>query len=208
MNEPMPPQVKDQFPETWDTLAAYADMLAEEGELRGLIGPRELPRLWSRHILNCTAINGFIDDGASVADVGSGAGLPGIVLAITRPDLEVTLIETMERRTDWLHDVVDSLVLENVRVIRARAEEVHGKEQFEVVTARAVAALDKLMRWTMPLLRPGGALVALKGERAQEELEAALKVRRKFKITESMVKEVPALVGDEIPTRVVVIRKP
>lgn len=208
MNETMPAEVKDLFPESWDTLAAYAEMLANEGELRGLIGPRELPRLWSRHILNCTAINHFIPDGASVADVGSGAGLPGIVLGITRPDAAVTLIEPMERRTDWLHDVVDSLVLDNVRVVRARAEELHGKEQFDVVTARAVAALDKLMRWTMPLVRSGGTLVALKGEKAQEELEAALKVRRKFNVTDSHVLEVPALVRSEIPTRVVVMRKP
>lgn len=205
--EVMPPSVEELFPDVWGQLALYAQVLADEGEKRGLIGPRELPRLWSRHILNCTAINEFIPEGAKVADIGSGAGLPGIVLAITRPDVHVTLVEPMERRIDWLYDVNEVLGLENVWIVRARAEELHDQDEFEVVTARAVAALDKLMRWTMPLVAEGGRLVALKGERAQEEVDAALKVRRKFKVADTQVQEVPSLTEGEPPTRVVVVQR-
>lgn len=205
--EEMPPVVKERFPETWRQLACFTQFLADEGEKRGLIGPRELPRLWSRHILNCTAINEFIPEGATVADIGSGAGLPGVVLAITRPDVHVTLVEPMERRIEWLYDVTEAINLENAWIVRARAEELHDQDEFQVVTARAVAALDKLMRWTMPLVADGGKLLALKGERAKEEVDAALKVRRKFKVASTSVVEVPSLVPDESPTNVVIVER-
>ncbi|WP_348647938.1 16S rRNA (guanine(527)-N(7))-methyltransferase RsmG [Bowdeniella massiliensis] len=205
--EEMPPVVKERFPETWGQLALFTQFLADEGEKRGLIGPRELPRLWSRHILNCTAINEFIPEGATVADIGSGAGLPGVVLAITRPDVHVTLVEPMERRIEWLYDVTEAINLENAWIVRARAEELHDQDEFQVVTARAVAALDKLMRWTMPLVADGGKLLALKGERAKEEVDAALKVRRKFKVASTSVVEVPSLVPEESPTNVVIVER-
>jgi len=162
----------------WERLCGFAAMLAAEGETRGLIGPREMPRLWSRHIVNSMALNAFVPDGARVADVGTGAGFPGVVLAITRPDTRLTLVESMERRCEWLEDVRLHLGLDNVRVINARAEEFHGRGQFAVVTARAVAALDKLARWTLPLVEPGGRLLALKGARAGEEFDAAESVFR------------------------------
>ena len=205
--EEMPPVVKERFPETWGQLALFTQVLADEGEKRGLIGPRELPRLWSRHILNCTAINEFIPEGATVADIGSGAGLPGVVLAITRPDVHVTLVEPMERRIEWLYDVTEAINLEKAWIVRARAEELHDQDEFQVVTARAVAALDKLMRWTMPLVADGGKLLALKGERAKEEVDAALKVRRKFKVASTSVVEVPSLVPEESPTNVVIVER-
>lgn len=205
--EEMPPVVKERFPETWGQLALFTQFLADEGEKRGLIGPRELPRLWSRHILNCTAINEFIPEGATVADIGSGAGLPGVVLAITRPDVHVTLVEPMERRIEWLYDVTEAINLEKAWIVRARAEELHDQDEFQVVTARAVAALDKLMRWTMPLVADGGKLLALKGERAKEEVDAALKVRRKFKVASTSVVEVPSLVPEESPTNVVIVER-
>lgn len=170
-------------PTEWVKLNTFADMIRDEGELRGLIGPRELPRLWSRHLINSLALTNFIPQGADVCDVGSGAGFPGLVLAISRPDLEVTLVEPMERRVNWLHDAISATGVGNVQVIRGRAEEVAGGLEFSIVTARAVAALDKLLRWTWPLVAPGGAVLAMKGERAQEEVDSALKVLRKFKVS-------------------------
>lgn len=153
----------------------YTDLLAEQGPERGLIGPREVERLWERHLLNCALLADAIPEGArTVADVGSGAGLPGVVLAIARPDLRITLIETMQRRTTWLEEVDAELGL-GLEVVRARAEDVHGCREFDVVTARAVAALDKLARWTLPLVADGGELLAMKGSSAEEEIEAARK---------------------------------
>lgn len=152
----------------------YAALLAAEGDLRGLIGPRELPRLWERHLLNCAIVADAIPGPARVADVGSGAGLPGLVLAIRRPDLELTLIEPMARRSDFLREAVESLGLANVRVLRARAEDATrtdpGCRDFDVVTSRAVAPLDRLARWSMPLVAPGGAMLAMKGSSAAEEV--------------------------------------
>lgn len=158
----------------------YARLLADEGEIRGLIGPREVPRLWRRHILNSAAIAEFLPKDGRVADVGSGAGLPGVVVAIMRPDLDFTLIEPMERRVEWLREVVDHLDLDNVTIEHRRAEELHKKQSFDVVTARAVAAMDRLLRFTMPLVAPSGKLLALKGERVQDEIEAAKYVLKKF----------------------------
>lgn len=146
----------------------YVDSLAEDGVIRGLIGPREVPRLWERHVLNCAVIAERIEQGAHVADVGSGAGLPGIALAIARPDLQVTLIEPLLRRTTYLEHIVAELGL-GITVVRARAEEVDTR--FSVVTARAVAALPKLIGWCWPLVAPGGVLLAMKGASAADEVE-------------------------------------
>lgn len=174
-----PPAAAVIFGDRLTLACRYADHLADTGISHGLIGPREVDRLWDRHILNCAVIAEAIPRGASVIDVGSGAGLPGICLAIARPDLLITLVEPMERRTAWLRGICDELGLDSITVERARAEELHGRIMGEVVTARAVAALDKLARWCLPLVSPGGRLVAMKGSSAEREIsEAGATLRR------------------------------
>lgn len=160
-------------------LAGYGQILATDGVERGLIGPREVDRIWPRHLANCAVValdpTVGIPHGCAVADVGSGAGLPGIVWAVVRPDLSVSLIEPLLRRSTFLTEVVNRLDLsDRVTVVRARAEEVH--QQYDVVTARAVAALDRLCQWTLPLCRVGGSLVAMKGTAAADELAQAAPV--------------------------------
>jgi 16S rRNA (guanine527-N7)-methyltransferase len=152
--------------------------LATVGVERGLIGPRETPRLWERHVLNCLALSAEPAPGASVVDLGSGAGLPGLVLAIGRPDLDVTLVEPLLRRATFLEEAVTTLGLVNVRVLRDRADGLHGRERFDVVTARALAPLDRLLGWAMPLVRPTGVLLAMKGSAAAAEVDAAAEVLR------------------------------
>ncbi len=158
----------------------YADLLAGEGVLRGLIGPREAARLWDRHLLNCAVLGEVVPHGVALADVGSGAGLPGLVLAIARPDLRITLVEPLLRRTRFLEEAVDLLGLQaQVEVLRGRAEEVPGGRMFDVVTARAVAPLGRLARWCLPLVAPGGELVAMKGSSAPAEVvEAGPELRK------------------------------
>ncbi|MFB9234632.1 16S rRNA (guanine(527)-N(7))-methyltransferase RsmG [Plantactinospora siamensis] len=154
---------------------AYAELLATDGVLRGLIGPREAPRIWDRHLLNCAAVADLIPADQLVVDVGSGAGLPGLVLAIARPDLRVVLVEPLARRTSFLSEAVVALDLaDSVEVVRARAEEyaAGAARPADVVTARAVAPLDRLAGWCLPLLAPGGRLLALKGASAAEEVAA------------------------------------
>ena len=151
-------------------IEAYAASLADAGVVRGLIGPREVPRLWERHLLNCAVLAEAIPTGATVCDLGSGAGLPGLVLAIARPDLRVTLVEPLLRRTTYLDEVVADLGLAGVEVVRGRAETLHGVRTFEVVTSRAVAPLGRLLDWSMPLVAPTGALVAMKGRSAGDEI--------------------------------------
>jgi len=158
---------------------AFTSNLADQGEILGLIGPLELPRLWSRHILNCAIMASLLRPGL-VGDVGSGAGLPGLVLAIARPDVDFVLIEPMERRVTWLSDQVDVLGLKNVTVVRARAEEAHLLRPLDQVTARAVSAFSKLIPLTVPLLRPGGELILMKGEGAEREISAATKAIRSY----------------------------
>ncbi|GAA1584400.1 16S rRNA (guanine(527)-N(7))-methyltransferase RsmG [Actinoplanes couchii] len=160
------------FGDRLDLADRYVSLLATDGVVRGLIGPRETPRLWERHLVNCGVMESLIPQGASVIDVGSGAGLPGLVLAITRPDLTVTLVEPLARRTVFLDEAVASLGLGNVTVVRGRAEEV-DLPFADVVTARAVAALDKLAGWCLPLAAVGGRLLAMKGSSAAEEIAAA-----------------------------------
>lgn len=160
---------------------AYAQALVRDADLLGLLGPREMPKLWTRHILNSAVVAELLVSGERVADVGSGAGLPGIPMAIARPDVNFVLIEPMERRSNWLVEQADSLGLQNVTVLRARAEEVE-KKAFDVVTARAVSALPKLLRMTAPLIKAGGRLLALKGGRAQAEIDESQPLMKKFKI--------------------------
>jgi 16S rRNA (guanine527-N7)-methyltransferase len=159
----------------------YAAWLAGDGVVRGLIGPREVPRLWERHLVNCAVLGEVVPEGASVVDIGSGAGLPGLVLALLRPDLRITLVEPLLRRTTFLQEVVDDLGLAGCEVVRGRAEELHGQRSFDVVTSRAVAPLPRLLGWSMPLVAPGGALVAMKGGRAQEEIDGAAKDLRRHR---------------------------
>lgn len=172
---PPPPEVARQvFGESLAAVVAYAELLAGPGVLRGLIGPREVGRLWERHLLNCAVMAELVPLGAAVDDVGSGAGLPGIVLALCRPDLTVTLVEPLLRRTVFLEEVVSELGLGNVVVARQRAEErARTGPSADVVTARAVAPLDRLAGWCLPLLRSDGVLLAVKGAAATEELQAA-----------------------------------
>jgi 16S rRNA (guanine527-N7)-methyltransferase len=159
----------------------YATNLVLDADLLGLLGPREMPKLWTRHILNSAVVSELLLPGSKVADVGSGAGLPGIPMAIARPDVKFVLIEPMERRANWLEKQVQELALKNVKVRRARAEEIEA-HTFDVVTARAVSALPKLLRLTVPLLKPGGAVLALKGGKAQDEITESLTLQKKLKI--------------------------
>ena len=157
----------------------YTADLARRGEELGLIGPLELPRLWSRHIINCALVAPLLRPGVT-GDVGSGAGLPGLVLAVARPDVQFVLIEPMERRVDWLRSESADLGLDNVTVLRARAEEAHLEQPLDQVTARAVTALAKLIPATAGLLRHGGEMVFMKGARVGDEIEAARTSIRKF----------------------------
>lgn len=188
------------FGETIDQARAFTASLAEQGEERGLIGPLELPRLWTRHILNSVIAAPLFS--GSVADVGSGAGLPGIVLAIARPDVQWTLIEPMERRVTWLNEQVQDLGLQNVSVVRARAEEVRPLGTFDVVTARAVSALRTLIPLTAPLVRDGGEITVLKGLNAANEITAAEKQIKKFRLSDVRVEVLGEGVIDET-TRVI-----
>ena len=165
----------------------YVEHLATSGIERGLIGPREVPRLWERHVLNCAVVEEFIEDGARVADVGSGAGLPGLCLAIARPDLKLTLIEPLERRVIWLTEVVDDLGLENVEILRSRAEQAVGQVEADYVTARAVSALVGLLDITLPILRGTGQLLALKGRSAADEITKAKKKLNKYGARETEI---------------------
>lgn len=194
-----PASAASLFGDRIDAARAFTANLAAQGEERGLIGPLELPRLWTRHILN-SAIAAPLFHG-SAADIGSGAGLPGLVLAIARPDVHWTLVEPMERRVAWLSEQVDELGLSNVVVLRARAEDVEPK-QFDVVTARAVSALRTLLPWVAPLVRDGGEIALLKGKNAEAEIEAAAKQVKKNRLSDLRVEVLGEGVLDET-TRVV-----
>lgn len=175
------------FGDRLDLAKRYVQHLATSGMERGLLGPREVPRLWSRHVLNCAVVAELIAVGAVVADVGSGAGLPGLTFAIARPDLSLTLIEPLERRCIWLNEVVEDLGLENVTVYRSRAEHAVDRIDADVVTARAVSALGNLARLTIPLLHDRGEVLAIKGRSAAEELQKASKVLSKLGATSAEV---------------------
>ncbi|TKV29000.1 16S rRNA (guanine(527)-N(7))-methyltransferase RsmG [Arthrobacter sp. NamB2] len=163
-----------------DLARGFVGHLASSGIERGLLGPREVPRLWGRHVLNCAVVAELMSENASVVDVGSGAGLPGLAIAIARPDLQLQLVEPLDRRVIWLNEVVADLGLSNVSVHRARAEQVVGRVSGRYVTARAVSALSTLVGWTLPLVEPGGEVLAIKGRSAAEEIEKARKLIRKL----------------------------
>lgn len=183
--EPEPSVAADLFGDRIDVARSFTAALAREGEERGLIGPLELPRLWTRHILNSVIAAPLFH--GSVADIGSGAGLPGLVLAIARPDVQWTLVEPMERRITWLNEQVDALELANVTVLRSRAEDVQPADGFDIVTARAVSALRTLIPLTAPLVRDGGELALLKGMNAPNEIDAAQKQIKKFRLSDVRV---------------------
>lgn len=213
---PEPPDLPDWLVPAAASLARYAGLLVGPGTERGLLGPREGPRIWDRHILNCAVVAdpkaGLIPAGGHVADIGSGAGLPGIVWAIARPDITVVLIESLLRRVTFLTECVHDLNLtDRVQVVRARAEEAgdrvgatHGG--LDVVTARAVAPLGTVAAWSAPLIRPGGLLVALKGESAQEELVRDADQLRTSGLVDPQVLNVGQGVV-ELPTTVVTARR-
>ena len=198
--------VRAFFGDAYPLVAQFHALLAEDGVLRGLIGPREVPRLWERHLVNCGAVARHLPVSGTVVDVGSGAGLPGIVLAAMRPDLRIVLLEPMERRTIWLQEVVDRLELGSVEVLRGRAEEQHGLLAADAVTARAVAPLDKLARWCLPLVRQGGDLLAMKGRQAGDELAAAAAELVRLGGDRGEVLEAAGPAGTE-PTYVVRVRR-
>lgn len=193
------------FGDRLDLARRYADLLATTGISHGLVGPREAGRLWERHLVNCAAVGELLPEGASVADIGSGAGLPGLVLAVLRPDLDVHLVEPLLRRTTWLETAVAELELSNVTIHRGRAAEVDLMVPF--VTARAVASLDKLVAWSFPMLEPEGLLLALKGAAAADELEAARAGLERLGVPEARLR----VLGDGVisePVRVVEIARP
>ena len=185
------------FGDRIDVARSFTNELARRGEELGLIGPLELPRLWTRHILNSAVLAPLLEARGRVADVGSGAGLPGLVLAIARPDVHLTLIEPMERRVDWLTTEAERLGLDNVDVVRARAEDVADDIVVDQVTARAVSALSKLIPLTAPLVRSGGQLILMKGARVEDEMEKARKVILRTHLTDVEVLELGVGVVEE-----------
>jgi 16S rRNA (guanine527-N7)-methyltransferase len=183
-------------------LARYAELLATDGVVRGVIGPREVARIWDRHLVNCGLLAGLIEERATVVDLGSGGGLPGVVLATARPDLRVTLVEPMERRTTFLGEVVAALGLENVEVVRGRADALAGPAgvRYDVVTARALAALPTLLGWALPLVASDGQVLAMKGAAAATEVEEARPVLDRWGARAEVV---PLAVPGATPTTVV-----
>jgi 16S rRNA (guanine527-N7)-methyltransferase len=183
---------------------AYVALLATAGTERGLLGPREVPRLWDRHVLNCAVVTDLVPEGRSVADIGSGAGLPGLALAIRRPDLEVTLVEPLLRRAQFLEEAVTTLGLASVTVWRARAEELVAADgpgpTFDVVTSRALAPLPRLLEWSLPLTSATGELLAIKGRNATAEIEEMALPEEARRLVEVVEVGRPELV---VPTTVV-----
>ena len=183
------PELLAYFGENQGKIQAFANLLKTTGIEHGLIGPKEGDRIWERHIANCIPITTIIPNGVRLADIGSGAGLPGVVIALARPDLKVTLIEPLQRRVDFLNQVIAELELP-IKVVRGRAETV--KKQFEVVTARAVAPLEKLIQISWHMIPRGGHLLAIKGESAAEELSTTkLKKGATAKIHEISLPNLP-----------------
>ncbi|WP_030543682.1 16S rRNA (guanine(527)-N(7))-methyltransferase RsmG [Streptomyces albus] len=198
---PAPHTAETVFGEHLPEAVRYAELLADAGVRRGLIGPREVPRLWERHLLNCAVLSEAVPEGVTVCDVGSGAGLPGIPLALVRPDLRITLLEPLLRRTTFLQEVVELLGLDHVTVVRGRAEEVLGSlPPVHVVTARAVAPLDRLAGWGVPLLRPYGEMLALKGDTAEEELKGARAALSKLGVVRTSILHVGEGVVEPLST--------
>jgi 16S rRNA (guanine527-N7)-methyltransferase len=203
--EAEPVEAKAIFGEHIEQARKFFDLLVRDGDLLGLVGPRELPKLWSRHILNSAVVADLVKDTQLVGDVGSGAGFPGIPMAIMRPKVNFVLIEPMERRASWLAEVVvPALGLLNVEVLRGRAEEAPLRN-YDVVTARAVSALPKLLRMLVPLTVPGGEILALKGSKAQDEIDESTGLSKKLKIASFEI----VTAGEKVlaePTTVVRVR--
>jgi 16S rRNA (guanine527-N7)-methyltransferase len=203
-----PPAAEAFFGLRLERAQRYAEILAGAGVERGLIGPREVDRLWDRHLLNSAAVAELLDRDERVADIGSGAGLPGIPLALARPDLRVTLIEPLLRRSEFLREVVDELGVD-IAVVRGRAEDLSVRQQvgeMDAVVSRAVASLDKLTKWSMPLLGPGGRMLALKGERAEDEIREHRRVMASLGVDDVRVMRCGANYLDP-PATVVVARR-
>ncbi|WP_066039891.1 16S rRNA (guanine(527)-N(7))-methyltransferase RsmG [Herbiconiux solani] len=202
--EAEPAIATEVFGDRIELARAYTADLVGRGEELGLIGPLELPRIWTRHVINCALVAPLLRPGR-VGDIGSGAGLPGIVLAIARPDVDFVLIEPMERRVLWLEEQRVALGLSNVTVLRARAEDVRDVPPLDQVTARAVSAFGKLIPLCVPLLRPGGEMVLMKGANATREIEAAEKAIRKYKLRDVEVVVLGEELGIDV-TRVILAR--
>lgn len=202
MIEAEPDAAASVFGDRIDLARRFTNDLAAQGEERGLIGPLELPRLWTRHILNSAVAAPLFTAGSRVGDIGSGAGLPGLVLAIARPDVRWVLIEPMERRVTWLSEQVEALNLNNVQIVRARGEDWTEGAVLDAVTARAVSALKTLIPLTAPLVRSGGELVLLKGANAANEIAAAEKQIKRYRLSDVRVEPVGEGVVSE-PTRVI-----
>ena len=187
-----------------DLARGYTNRLGNDSETFGLLGPRELPRIWSRHVINSALLSELVPDGAKVVDVGSGAGLPGIPMAIAQPGAHFTLVEPMERRSSWMQSVIDDLGIKNATVLRARAEEL-TETDFDFATARAVAALDKLLRLLTPLIRfsKHKTLIVLKGSKAPDEIAAASK---KLELLGYSQPEILTLGSNKAPETATVVR--
>lgn len=208
---PPPDRAAEVFGDRLVLTRRYAELLAGSGVRQGLLGPREVPRLWERHLLNCAVIESLLPHGTRLVDVGSGAGLPGLALALARPDLQVVLVEPMLRRTAWLEATIADLALPNVTVLRGRAQELSGRLLAPVVTARAVARLADLAAWCLPLVSPGGRLLALKGESAEQELAEDLPTITGLGAGPCRVITLEGAAGADpstVPTRVVEILAP
>jgi len=188
----VPPVAAAIFGDALPAAERYAALLTGPGVERGLVGPAEASRVWDRHILNCAVVAELVPDAGVLADLGSGAGLPGIVLALLRPDVDIVLVESLARRVAFLTEAVEILGLSRVRVIRGRAEDLAGQVSADIVTARAVAPLTRLAGWATGLCRPGGTVLAIKGASAPAELAAARPVLRQLRITDAAVLEVGA----------------
>lgn len=199
---PPPAEAAEIFGAALGAARQFADILATDGVTRGLIGPRETARLWDRHLVNCALVAEFVPDGGELVDIGSGAGLPGVVLAMLKPGLHVVLLEPMLRRSVFLEECVARLGLANATVVRARAEEMSGVLKADVATARAVAPLDRLASWAAGILRPGGHILAIKGQSAEEELAAARPVLSRLGVRKAEVLRVGH--GRVIPATTVV----
>ena len=184
---PAPHGATEVFGDRLTLAKRFTAILSDTGVSHGLIGPREVPRIWERHVLNCAVIHPAITVGQMVIDVGSGAGLPGLALAIARPDLDIHLVEPMLRRTQWLSQAIEELELANATVHRGRAEQFWGVLRAPVVTARAVARLSQRAGWCLPLVRPGGSMLARKGSRAAEELATNRALLRRLGAVEESI---------------------
>jgi 16S rRNA (guanine527-N7)-methyltransferase len=201
--EVTPPGLAELFGDALPAAARYADLLIGPGVERGLVGPAEAARIWDRHILNCAAVADLVPARCTLIDLGSGAGLPGIVLSLLRPEADVTLVEPMARRVAFLLECVDSLGLARVRVVRGRAEDLAGQVSADLVTARAVAPLGKLAGWAVGLCRPGGTVLAIKGASARDEVAESRMVLRRLGVSDLAVLEVG---GGKVDPPVTVVR--